>query len=43
MIKILNLKLETSLEHQNSIFSKSFIPNWSEVFVIKKVKMNICY
>ena len=44
MIKILNLKLEIMLEHQNTktIFAKGCTPNWSEeVFLIKKLKNTV--
>ena len=39
--KILNLKLVTMLEFQNTkiIFAKGYVPNWSEkVFVVNKIK-----
>ena len=40
-MKVLNLKLVIMLEYQNkkNIFTKGYVPNWSEeFFVIKKVK-----
>ena len=40
MMKALNLKLVVLLEYQNikNIFTKGYVLNWSEVFVIATIK-----
>ena len=39
--KILNLKLVTRIWKYKNIFAKGYTPNWSEVFIINKIKNTV--